>query len=109
MQHGVQKFVEKLDYLTTPGWLEGGDSRHHAGYRRGGPIAVVTNLCVLRFEEDTHEMYLAERYEGVTPEQIQDNTGFPLDCSRATVATPPTAEELRILRDDVDPQRLILG
>ena len=68
MQHGVQKFVEKLDYLTTPGWLTGGDSRKRAGYRRGGPIAVVTNLCVLKFAEDTHEMYLAERYEGVTPE-----------------------------------------
>ena len=77
MQHGVQKFVEKLDYLTTPGWLEGGDSRHHAGYRRGGPIAVVTNLCVLRFEEDTHEMYLAERYEGVTPEQVQEQHRLP--------------------------------
>ena len=50
MQHGVQKFVEKLDYLTTPGWLDGGDSRARAGYRRGGPIAVVTNLCVLKFE-----------------------------------------------------------
>ena len=49
MQHGVQKFVEKLDYLTTPGWLDGGDSRKRAGYRRGGPIAVVTNLCVLKF------------------------------------------------------------
>ena len=109
MQHGVQKFVEKLDYLTTPGWLDGGDSRKHAGYRRGGPIAVVTNLCVLKFDDDTHEMYLAERYEGVTPEQVQEHTGFPLDVSRSTVATPPTAEELRILRDDVDPQRLILG
>jgi glutaconate CoA-transferase subunit B len=109
MQHGTQKFVEKLDYLTTPGWLEGGDSRQRAGYRRGGPIAVVTNLCVLRFDDDSHEMYLAERYEGVTPEQVQQNTGFALDCARATVATPPTAEELRILRDDVDPQRLILG
>jgi glutaconate CoA-transferase subunit B len=109
MQHGTQKFVEKLDYLTTPGWLEGGDSRQRAGYRRGGPIAVVTNLCVLRFDDDSHEMYLAERYEGVTPEQVQQNTGFALDCTRATVATPPTAEELRILRDDVDPQRLILG
>jgi glutaconate CoA-transferase subunit B len=109
MQHGVQKFVEKLDYLTTPGWLDGGDSRKHAGYRRGGPIAVVTNLCVLKFAEDTHEMYLAERYEGVTPEQVQEHTGFALDVSHSTVATPPTAEELRILRDDVDPQRLILG
>ena len=86
MQHGMQKFVEKLDYLTTPGWLDGGDSRHRAGYRRGGPIAVVTNLCVLKFAEETHEMYLAERYEGVTPEQVQENTGFALDVSRSTVA-----------------------
>ena len=109
MQHGVKKFVEKLDYLTTPGWLSGGDSRRRAGYRRGGPIAVITNLCVLRFHDDTHEMYLAERYEGVTPAQVQENTGFTLDVARSTVAAPPTAEELRILREDVDPQRLILG
>ncbi len=54
-------------------------------------------------------MYLAECYEGVTPEQVRDNTGFALDVSRSVVATPPTAEELRILRDEVDPQRLILG
>ena len=53
MQHGKRKFVEKLDYLTTPGWLDGGDSRRHAGYRRGGPLAVVTNLAVLKFERET--------------------------------------------------------
>jgi len=109
MQHGTRKFVEKLDYLTTPGWLEGGESRRHAGYRRGGPLAVVTNLCVLRFREDTKAMYLAERFPGVTVEQIIENTGFELDVDGAGVAEPPTAEELRILRDDVDPQRLILG
>ena len=109
IHHGVKKFVEKLDYLTTPGWLQGGDSRHHAGYRRGGPIAVVTDLCMLKFREGTHEMYLAERYEGVSPEQVQDNTGFALDVSSSTVAEPPSAEELRILRDEIDPQRLILG
>ncbi len=109
MQHGRRKFVEQLDYLTSPGWLEGGDARHKAGFLRGGPVAVVTNLCVLRFDDETHEMYLAERYEGVTPEQVQENTGFALDASRATVAAPPTDEELRILRDEVDPQRLILG
>ena len=64
---------------------------------------------MLRFDETTHEMYLAERYPGVTDEQVQDNTGFPLDVSRAVDAVPPSAEELRILRDEVDPQRLILG
>jgi glutaconate CoA-transferase subunit B len=109
MQMGKRRFVEKLDYFTSPGWLSGGDSRTKAGYERGGPIAVVTNLCVLKFDDGTHEMYLAERYEGVTPEQVQQHTGFALDVSRSSVTEPPSAEELRILRDDVDPQRLILG
>jgi glutaconate CoA-transferase subunit B len=109
MEHGRRKFVEKLDYLTSPGWLEGGDSRARAGFARGGPLAVVTDLCVLRFDEVSHEMYLAERFPGVTDEHIVENTGFALDVSRAVDAPPPTAEELRILRDEVDPQRLILG
>ncbi len=109
MQHGRRKFVEKLDYLTTPGWLTGGESRHHAGYRRGGPLAVVSDLGVMKFEDETHEMYLAEHYPGVTPQQVAENTGFAMDVSRSVEAVPPDAEELRILRDDVDPQRLILG
>jgi glutaconate CoA-transferase, subunit B len=109
MQHGKRKFVEKLDYLTTPGWLEGGDSRHHAGYRRGGPIAVVSDLGVMKFADETKVMYLAEHYPGVTPEQVAENTGFQMDVSRSVEAVPPDATELQILRDDVDPQRLILG
>ena len=109
MQHGRRKFVEKLDYLTSPGWLDGADARHEAGFVRGGPLAVVTDLCVLRFDDDTHEMYLAERFPGVTDEQVQAQTGFELDVSRAVDCAPPTREELRILRDEVDPQRLILG
>jgi glutaconate CoA-transferase subunit B len=109
MQHGRRKFVETLDYLTTPGWLAGGDSRRRAGYARGGPLAVVTDLGVLQFAPDTHEMYLHQHYAGVGPEQIRENTGFELDISRATEAAPPTEHELRIIRHDVDPQRLILG
>ena len=109
MQHGKRKFVEKLDYLTTPGWLTGGESRHHAGYRRGGPLAVVSDLGVMKFDDETKEMYLAEHYRGVTPEQVAQNTSFAMDVSRSVEAVAPDAEELRILRDDVDPQRLILG
>ncbi len=109
MQHGTRKFVEKLDYLTTPGWLTGGESRHHAGYRRGGPLAVVSDLGVMKFDEVTKEMYVAEHYRGVSPEHIAENTGFAIDVSRAVETEPPNAEELRILREDVDPQRLILG
>jgi len=108
MQHEKNKFVEKLDYLTSPGWLQGGETRRNMGIVRGGPMAVVTNLGVMKFAEQTREMYLAEYYPGVTPQRIVENTGFKMDVSKAVEAVPPSDEELRILRTEVDPQRLIL-
>jgi glutaconate CoA-transferase subunit B len=108
MQHEQRRFVKTLDYLTSPGWLEGEDSRKRAGLSRGGPVAVVSNLGIMKFHDRTKEMVLAEYYPGVTAKIIQDNTGFPIDGSDAVESTPPTAEELRILREEVDPQRLIL-
>ena len=109
MQHEKRRFVEKLDYLTSPGWLTGHDSRERAGFRRGGPLAVVTNLGILKFDGQTRRMYLAEYYENVTPESIVSETGFDLDISRAVAAEPPSPEELDVLRREVDPERLILG
>ncbi|RLF10495.1 MAG: ketoacid-CoA transferase [Thermoprotei archaeon] len=105
--HERRRFVEKLDYLTSPGWINGGNSRREAGLPRGGPIAVVTDLGILKFDEETREMYLAEYYPSVTPRQIQENTGFELDVSRAFEAQPPGERELKILREEVDPQGLI--
>ena len=109
MQHEKRRFVEQLDYLTSPGWLEGNDSRWKAGFKRGGPTAVVTNLGVMRFDTATKVMYLAEYYPDIRPETVAEQTGFQIDISRAGQARPPEPEELRILRDEVDPQRLILG
>ncbi|MBI5589653.1 MAG: ketoacid-CoA transferase [Deltaproteobacteria bacterium] len=109
MQHERRRFVEKLDYFTSPGWLTGGDSRSKAGFSRGGPKAVVTNLGILRFDEETKAMYLSEYYPHTEPEKIAQSTGFDLDISRATQAMPPTDIELATLREEVDPQRLILG
>jgi glutaconate CoA-transferase subunit B len=109
MQHDKNKFVEQLDYLTSPGWLQGGESRRHIGMLRGGPLAVVTNLGVMKFDDQTKKMYLAENYPGVTIRRITANTGFKMDVSRVQEAVPPSHEELRILRTEVDPQRLILG
>jgi glutaconate CoA-transferase subunit B len=108
MQHQKRRFVEKLDYRTSIGWYKGGDSRSALGLTRGGALAVVTKLCVLKFDELTKEAYLAEYYPGVSVDKIVENTGFPLDTSRAVETHPPSAEELRILRDEVDPQRLML-
>jgi len=108
MQHEKRKFVKKLDYLTSPGQLEGENSRQAAGLKPGGVSVVVTNLGVMRFDKKTGRMYLDQFYPGVTPEKIIENTEFDMDVSRATQTDPPTQTELKILREVYDPQRLIL-
>ena len=108
MQHEKRRFVEKLDYLTSVGWYKGGDSRKEIGLQRGGALAVVTNLCVMKFDDETKEMYLSEYYPGISVEKIVESTGFEIDVSRAVESLPPSEENLRVLREEVDPQRLIL-
>lgn len=109
MKNERRRFVQRLDYFTSPGWIRGGDSRKRAGFPRGGPIAVVTDLGVMKFDDETKVMYLAEYYPHTSAQRIAEATGFDLDISRAVPAARPTAEELQTLREQVDPQRLILG
>ncbi|MCK5164282.1 MAG: ketoacid-CoA transferase [Desulfobacula sp.] len=108
MQHEKRKFVKKLDYLTSPGQLEGNNSRQAAGLRPGGVSLVVTNLGVMRFDKNNGRMYLDKFYPGISLKKIYENTEFDMDVSKATQADPPTKTELKILREECDPQRLIL-
>jgi len=108
MQHEKRKFPNKVDYLTSPGYLDGPQGREKAGLMPGGPTAVVTNLGVMRFDDQTKEMYLANYYPGITPQKILENMEFSVDITRATEAASPTERELKILREQVDPQRIIL-
>lgn len=108
MQHEKRKFVQKLDYLTSPGNLDGPGARQRAGLPPGGITCVVTNMAVLRFDDVSKEMYLDRFYPGITPQQILDHMEFPVDVSRARQADPPTEEELRLLRDKCDPSRMHL-
>ena len=108
MQHEKRKFPVKIDYLTSPGYLDGPKGREKAGLMPGGPTAVITNMAVMRFDDKTKEMYLASYYPGITPQKILDNMEFSVDISRAVESTPPTERELKILREKVDPQKLIL-
>jgi glutaconate CoA-transferase subunit B len=110
IKHERRRFVEKLDYFTTPGYFDGPGGREREGYRPGGgPACVISDKAVMRFDEETKKMDLDACFPGATPGEIQDCTGFPMDVQRAKSVNPPTAEELRILRQRVDPQRLILG
>ena len=109
MQHEKRKFVKKLDYLTSPGQLQGRGAREAAGLRPGGVNVVITNMSVMRMDSENGEIYLDQYYPGVTPDMILENMQFSVDISRATLAKPPTEQELMTLRQKCDPQKLILN
>jgi len=110
MRHDRRRFVEKVDFITTPGYLTGPGAREAAGLPPGtGPYRVVTTLAVLGYDEDTKRMKLLETQPGVSVEEVMENTGFELLLpERIEQSQPPTEEELRTLRDEVDRDRLYI-
>ncbi len=106
-----RRFVEKVDFITTPGYLDGPGAREKAGLPKGtGPHRVITNMAVLGYDEETKRMRVESVHHGYTFKDVQDNTGFELLKAPQVLETPtPSEEELRILRTKVDPNRYIIG
>jgi len=109
--HDRRRFVEKLDFLTTPGYLTGPGAREAAGLPPGtGPYRVITDLAVLGFHEQTKRMEILSLHPGASLEQVRQATGFDLGCREPLATTPPpTSLELHLLREEVDPHRYIIG
>lgn len=108
MKHEARRFVERVDYVTSPGWIDGPGGRAGVGLPPDkGPRAVVTELGVLRFGPDKR-MYLSEYYPGIAPRTVRERTGFPLDISQAVEAEPPEAGVLETLLCTVDPARIMV-
>lgn len=109
--HNNKRFVEKVDFLTTPGYLTGTGAREAAGLPAGsGPYKIITDLAVMGFEKESCRMQVESLHADVTFEQVQENTGFELLLSPEVSNTePPTEEELKILREQVDPQGFVIG
>lgn len=109
--HDRRRFVEKLDFLTTPGYLDGPGAREAAGLPRGtGPHRVITDLAVLDFDEESKRMRLLSTHPGVSVDRIADATGFELLVpERVGVTLEPSEDELALLRTEVDPHRYIIG
>jgi len=105
------RFVEKLDFLTTPGWLEGGDSREKSGLPLGaGPYKIITNMAVMDFEPESKRMRVISTHPGFSFAAAQENCGFELlQLPKMADTQPPTNEELRVLREEVDPYRYVIG
>jgi len=102
-RHDRHTFVPKVDFICGAGYLDGGDSRERAGLPSGGPRLVVSPLGIFDFEPVSKSMRVRSLHAGVTLGQVQRNTGFEVLCDEAPATTEaPSAEELRVLRQQVD-------
>jgi len=109
--HDPRRFVEKVDFITSPGYLWGKGAREAVGLAPGtGPYKIITNLCVMGFDEETKRLRVETIHPGVSKEQIVAATGFELLWAPdLTVSEAPTELELEILRKEVDPHKYIIG
>jgi glutaconate CoA-transferase subunit B len=108
MTHEKRKMVKKLDYMTSPGFLNGPGAREKAGLLGGGPSLVVTNLCQMDFDPETKRIRLATVHPGVSVQQVLDGSGFDLIVPQNVPTTePPTYEELKLLRE-IDPHGIYI-
>jgi glutaconate CoA-transferase subunit B len=109
--HDRRRFVERLDFMTTPGYLTGPGAREAAGLPPGtGPYRVITDLAVMGYHDQTKRLEVLSLHPGVGLEKVRAATGFELHVREPLALTePPSEEELRILREEVDPHRYCIG
>jgi acyl CoA:acetate/3-ketoacid CoA transferase beta subunit len=109
MRQDSRKFVERVDFITTPGYLTGPGARERAGLPAGsGPYRVITQLGVYGFDEATKELHLLALHPGVTLEEARAQSGYPFPAVEGlTVTEPPSADDRRHLRE-IDPTGLVI-
>lgn len=106
--HQKRRFPEKVDFITSAGFLNGRAQRELTGARGGGPLVVVTNLGLL--EPDANgELVLSALHPGCTLEQVRENTGWQVRTSgKVSTTEPPLPSELQLLREELDPGGIYL-
>jgi len=109
--HDPRRFVDKVDFVTTPGYLTGPGAREAAGLPPGtGPYRVITDLAVLGYHPDTKRMQVLSLHPGISLDRVRRATGFELGVQEPLATTaPPSEAELMILREEVDPHRYVIG
>jgi glutaconate CoA-transferase, subunit B len=104
MPLGRRAFVERIDFVTSAGHLDGPGARAALGMPGEGPQLVVTDKAIFAFDASSGEMVLSSVHPGVTVEEVQAGVGWPLKIAADLATTePPTAEELRLIREELDP------
>lgn len=109
--HEKRRFVKKVDFVTSPGYLTGGKSRYEAGLPVGsGPYKIITDLCIMGFDNPERRMEVESLHPGITIEKVKESTDFELLVRKnLTTTEEPSQDVLKILRNNVDPHRYIIG
>ncbi|MGC9323823.1 MAG: CoA-transferase subunit beta [Desulfomonilia bacterium] len=107
--HDKRRLAERVDFITTPGYIDGPGAREKVGLPPDtGPAVIITNKAVLRFDQETKEAYLASYHPGSTIDEIVSLTPWDLAVADDVHETePPREEELRVMREILDPFRMI--
>ncbi len=109
MRHEERKLRKAISFITSPGYLTGGNSREQAGLR-GGPSRVITDKAIFGFHPESRKMMLISIHPGNTREDVLGTMGFePLIPKDVPFTEPPTKEQVRLIRENIDPQRIYLG
>jgi glutaconate CoA-transferase subunit B len=109
IRHEAHKLQEAIACITSPGYLKGGDSRAQAGLG-GGPSRVITNKAIFKFNDTTREMELVSIHPGNTLEDVLATMGFsPIVPKDIPFTETPSPEQVRLIREVIDPQRIYMG
>ncbi len=110
LKHEARRFVEKVDFLTSPGYLSGPGARERAGLPRGtGPWRVVTSKALFGFDDETKKMKLIGVLKGLKVAEVIQGMGFtPLIAAELQELEPPRGNELHVLREHIDPSGIII-
>ncbi len=109
LRHEARKLRKAVSFVTSPGYISGGDSRERAGLP-GGPSRVITDKAIFGFDEQTKQMVLLSVHPGIDRTEVLATMEFaPIVPARVPETEPPTAEQLRLIREVIDPKRMYMG
>jgi len=109
MRHEARKLKKSISFITSPGYLTGGDSREKAGLK-GGPKRVITDKAIFGFHPETRQMMLLSIHPGNTLEDVLNTMGFiPMVADHVPFTEPPTSEQLLLIREVIDPKHMYMG
>jgi glutaconate CoA-transferase subunit B len=109
IRHEARKLNEAVSFVTSPGYLRGNGGREAAGLR-GGPSRVITDKAIFGFDPKSRRMRLESIHPGTTIEDVLENLSFqPIVPEDLSITEPPTAEQVRLIRQEIDPDGMYAG